>query len=96
MTLYVNPFRQTDYGDLPSGLEPFGGFVDLEQFGKRESSMGGTVSLSTTPAPGGKSGVSSPFRAKIMNYSENSHDMHACLGNGRGYFHPLGCRAAAL
>ncbi len=31
-----------------------------------------------------------------MNYSENSHDMHACLGNGRGYFHPLGCRAAAL
>src|SRR5208337_707822 len=32
----------------------------------------------------------------MMNYSENNHDMHACLGNGRGYFHPLGCRAAAL
>ena len=32
----------------------------------------------------------------MMNYSENSHDMHAYLGNGRGYFHPLGCRAAAL
>src|SRR5271165_6999882 len=34
--------------------------------------------------------------AIMTNYSENSHDMHACLGNGRGYFHPLGCRAAAL
>jgi hypothetical protein len=28
--------------------------------------------------------------------SENSRDMHSCTRGGQGYFHPLGCRAAAL
>ena len=65
---------------------------------------------SVPPAPhGGQGGLSRhaanpgpDFRSSSSVFNENrttlkiAHDMHACLGNGRGYFHPLGCRAAAL